>query len=115
MKAGPPQSKPQGAGKPQERTREDESPMANEKLDGQKKEKKKWVWDAPQGYDLKRDLDTKTINSLGWMKDYRDPDGKKMTNAQIDKSYDNFEIWFDDMIEQEETFARKQQVQTLLN
>ena len=63
MKAGPPpQSKPQGAGKPQERTREDESPMVNEKLDGNKKEKKKWVWDAPHGYDLKRDLDTKTIN-----------------------------------------------------
>lgn len=78
-----------------------------------KKKKKKWVWS--KDYTLKKDIDTETINSLSWMKTYEDPDGKKMTSKQIAKSYNNFDVWFAEMVEVENQYSKDLQVRALVS
>ena len=76
------------------------------------KKKTKWVWNGSG-------TSQKTIESLSWMLNYREPihkkegeeeddsdeddheKGKKMKKKQIDESYDNFDDWFKKVIKDE--------------
>lgn len=89
------------------------------RLEGKKKEK--YVWEG-------KGTSKKVLESLKWMIDYREPlderdqekskkkeeeddddetnKGKKMGDKQIEKSYENFDKWFDQVIKDETKKAR---------
>ena len=60
-------------------------------------EKKKWVWGDSHPKKATKDV----IDSLEWIVDYKDPDGKSLTRKQIEDSYRNYDQWIDDFINKE--------------
>lgn len=63
-------------------------------------DEEKWVWNG-------KGTSTKVINSLEWMVDYKDEEGKDMTKKQISDSFANYDKWLDDLIERETAIQLK--------
>lgn len=71
---------------------------------------KKWYWKPSPSGDL-----NKVIDSLTWLHDELDPQGKKMNRKELEKSYKNFQIWYMEVIKQMIKEHREEENKSLLD